>query len=209
MNTLARQIEKLNNELLQQVPQEVLKIFEQSIADLKTLNIENKIGDKLIPFSLPNAANQLIYSKDVLNQGKMILAFFRGSWCPYCNLELRALQENISKITNKNATLLAVSPQNQHHSMALVQKHLLTFEVLTDQDNVLAQQLGISFELQDFALSAYQAMEIDLEEFNTTKDNTLPVPAVFVVDTDGSILYKFVDTDYRNRLDIDELIQSL
>lgn len=212
MNTLAKQIESLNNELMQQVPVAVLEIFEKSITALKSENIETKIaeiGDQLIPFSLPNAANQLIYSKNILEKGKMILAFFRGSWCPYCNLELRALQENIAKITPKNVTLLAVSPQSTDHNTQLIEKHLLTFDVLADKDNLLAHQLGIRFELQEFALSTYEAMGINLEEFNNNKDNTLPVPAVFVVDCDGSILYKFADADYRNRLDIDELIQSL
>ncbi|MGE6354962.1 peroxiredoxin-like family protein [Flavobacterium sp. NPDC079362] len=212
MNTLAKQIESLNNELAQQVPVAVLEIFERSIAALKTQNIKNKmaqIGDKIIPFSLPNASNHLIHSKDILENGKMILAFYRGSWCPYCNLELRALQENLSKITNKNVTLLAVSPQSTDESMKIIEKHLLTFDVLTDKNNMLAKQLGISFELQEFALPTYQAMGINLEDFNKNKENTLPVPAVFVIDCDGSICYKYADADYRNRLDIDELLQSL
>ncbi|MCC9074440.1 AhpC/TSA family protein [Flavobacterium sp. F-65] len=212
MNSLAKQIESLNNELSQQIPQEVSEVFEKSINDLKTQNIENKsiqIGDILTPFSLPNTKNQLIHSKDVLKKGKMILAFYRGSWCPYCNLELRALQNNIAKITDNNVSLLAVSPQSPDHSMALTEKHQLTFEVLTDENNKLAKQLGISFKLQEFAIPTYQAIGINLEDFNQDDENTLPVPAVFVVDTDGVVIYKFVDTDYRNRLNIDELIQSL
>lgn len=212
MNTLAKQIESLNNELMQQVPVAVLEIFEKSITALKSENIETKIaeiGDQLVPFSLPNAANQLIYSKNILEKGKMILAFFRGSWCPYCNLELRALQENLAKITHKNVTLLAVSPQSTNHNTQLIEKHLLTFDVLTDKDNLLAHQLGIRFELQEFALPTYEAMGINLEEFNNNKDNTLPVPAIFVVDCDGSIRYKFADADYRNRLDIDALLHVL
>lgn len=212
MNTLAKQIESLNNELMQQVPVAVLEIFEKSITALKSENIETKIaeiGDQLVPFSLPNAANQLIYSKNILEKGKMILAFFRGSWCPYCNLELRALQENLAKITHKNVTLLAVSPQSTDHNTQLIEKYLLTFDVLTDKDNLLAHQLGIRFELQEFALPTYEAMGINLEEFNQNNDNTLPVPAIFVVDCDGSICYKFADADYRNRLDIDALLHVL
>lgn len=212
MNSLAKQIENLNNELSKQVPQEVLEIFEKSITDLKTQNIENesiKIGAIVTPFSLLNIKNQLIHSKDILSKGKMILAFFRGSWCPYCNLELRELQNNIAKIAGKNTTLLAVSPQSTDHSMALTEKHELSFEVLTDKNNGLAKQLGISFKLQEFALPIYQTIGINLEDFNLNDENTLPIPAVFVIDTDGTLIYKFIDTDYRNRLDIDELIQSL
>ncbi|MBF7091285.1 AhpC/TSA family protein [Flavobacterium sp. ALJ2] len=212
MNSLAKQIKNLNNQLSQQVPQEVLEVFEKSINDLKMQNIDKKsikIGDIVTPFSLLNTKNQLIHSKDILKKGKTILAFYRGSWCPYCNLELRELQNNITKITDKKATLLAISPQSSDHSMALTEKHELTFEVLTDKNNKLAKQLGISFKLQEFALPIYQAIGINLEEFNQNDENTLPIPAVFVIDTDGSVIYKFIDTDYRNRLDIDELIQSL
>ncbi len=212
MNSLAKQIEDLNNELSKQIPQEVFEVFEKSINDLKTQDIENtsiKIGDIVSPFSLLNAKNELIHSKDILKQGKMILAFYRGSWCPYCNLELRELQNNIAKIADKNTTLLAVSPQSQDHSIALTEKNELTFEVLTDENNKLAKQLGISFKLQEYAVPTYKTIGINLNEFNQDDENTLPVPAVFVIDTDGSIIYKFVDSDYRNRLDIDELIQSL
>lgn len=212
MDSLEKQIEKLNNELSQQIPQEVLKVFEKSINDLKTQNIENKsikIGDIVSPFSLLNAKNELIHSKDILKKGKTILAFFRGSWCPYCNLELRELQNNIAKIAGKNATLLAVSPQSQDHSRVLTEKNQLSFEVLTDENNTLAKQLGISFKLQEFAIPTYQAIGINLNEFNQNDENTLPVPAVFVIETDRSIIYKFVDTDYRNRLDINELLLSL
>ncbi|MCV9934294.1 AhpC/TSA family protein [Flavobacterium sp. LS1R47] len=212
MNSLAKQIENLNNELSKQVPQEVFEIFEKSINDLKTQNIENesiKIGDIVTPFTLLNTQNQLIHSEDILKKGKTILAFYRGSWCPYCNLELRELQNNIAKITDKNATLLAISPQSPDHSKALTENHELTFEVLTDKNNRLAKQLGISFKLQEFALPTYQAIGINLEEFNQNDENTLPIPAVFVIDTNGAVVYKFIDTDYRNRLDIDELIQSL
>lgn len=212
MDSLEKQIEKLNNELSQQIPQEVLKVFEKSINDLKTQNIENKsikIGDIVSPFSLLNTKNELIHSKDILKKGKTILAFFRGSWCPYCNLELRELQNNIAKIAGKNATLLAVSPQSLDHSRILTEKNQLSFEVLTDENNTLAKQLGISFKLQEFAIPTYQAIGINLNEFNQNDENTLPVPAVFVIETDGSIIYKFVDTDYRNRLDINELLLSL
>lgn len=212
MNSLAKQIENLNNELSQQIPQEVLEVFEKSISDLKTQNIENKsikIGDIVNSFSLLNTKNELIHSKDILKKGKTILAFYRGSWCPYCNLELKALQNNIAKIVNHNVSLLAVSPQSPDHSVALKEKHQLTFDVFTDKNNQLAKQLGIDFKLQDFALPTYQAIGINLNEFNQDDENTLPVPAVFVIDSDGSIIYKFVDSDYRNRLNIEELIQSL
>ena len=212
MNELAKQIEQFNNELATQVPQEVLEAFGKSIEDLQKKKIEEKsikLGEIMPEFLLPNVKNEIINSNEILKNGKMIIAFYRGSWCPYCNLELKMLQDHLPKIKHKNATLVAISPQSPDNSLTVVEKHNLTFEVLTDTDNLFAKQLGISFELQDFVLPYYQALGIDLMHFNKNNDNSLPVPAVFVIDQNGKIIYKFVDANYMNRIDIDELLQTL
>ncbi len=212
MNSLANQIESLNTELLKQVPEEILINFQKSIEDLRTLNIENtslKIGDTLPEFILPNANNETITSKSLLKKGKMIIAFYRGSWCPYCNLELRALQENLKKIKAQGVVLAAISPQSPDHSLTLIEKHNLQFEVLTDYNNNYAKQLGITFKLQDFVLPHYQALGINLSDFNKNEENTIPVPAVFLTDENGVIIYKFLDVNYMNRIDIDELTALL
>lgn len=212
MSELAKQIEQFNNELATQVPQEVLEAFGKSIKDLKTKNIEEKsikLGVIMPDFSLPNAKNEIIHSKEILKSGKMIIAFYRGSWCPYCNLELKALQENLSKINDKKVSLVAISPQSPDNSLTVIEKHNLTFEVLTDKDNTFAKQLGIIFELQDFVLPFYNALGINLSSFNKNDDNSLPIPAVFVVNENGIIIYKFADANYMNRIDIDELLNTL
>ena len=212
MNELAKQIEQFNNELATQVPQQVLEAFGKSIEDLQKKKIEEKsikLGEIMPEFLLPNVKNEIINSKEILKNGKMIIAFYRGSWCPYCNLQLKTLQDYLPKIKDKKATLVAISPQSPDSSLTVVEKHNLTFEVLTDTDNLFAKQLGISFELQDFVLPYYQALGIDLMHFNKNNDNSLPVPAVFVIDQNGKIIYKFVDGNYMNRIDIDELLQTL
>jgi len=212
MNDLANQIETLNKEFLNQVPQEILEGFQKSIEDLNSQNITAnslKIGDKIPDFSLPNAINEIISSKDILEKGKMVIAFYRGSWCPYCNLELKALQENLSRITDKQTTLIAISPQSPDNSLTMIEKHNLQFEVLTDSQNSYAKQLGISFQLQDFVLPHYKALGINLADFNKNEENTLPVPAIFVVNEEGTIIYKFVDVNYMNRINIDELVDVL
>ena len=212
MTDLATQIQQFNIELAAKVPQEVLEAFGKSIEDLKTKNIEEKsikIGETIPNFSLKNAKNEVVNSSDILKNGKMIIAFYRGSWCPYCNLELKALQEKISEFKEKNATLVAISPQSPDNSLTVIEKHHLTFEVLTDKDNTFAKQLGIVFELQDFVLPFYNALGINLSSFNKNDDTSLPIPAVFVVNENGIIIYKFADVNYMNRIDIDELLNTL
>ncbi|OCA77999.1 alkyl hydroperoxide reductase [Chryseobacterium contaminans] len=212
MNILAKQLEHLNQELSSQLPQEILNAFGKSIEDLKTKRMEEnsiQIGDQMPEFSLPNALGTLINSEEIFKNGKVILAFYRGSWCPYCNLELKFLQDNLSRIKEKGATLIAISPQSPDHSLSLAEKNNLEFEILTDAENNFAQKLGIVFQLQDFVLPYYKGLGIHLSDFNKNNDNTLPVPAVFVINENKVITYKFLDVNYMNRVDVEDLIKAL
>jgi len=212
MNTLAQQIAELNKNLAQQVPSEVLELFSRSIDELKIQNLEANtlaIGQSFPDFNLSNATNERIELKELLQQGKLIIAFFRGNWCPYCNLELRALQNQLSHFTAKKVNLVAISPQLVSFNKEIQTKLQLDFEVLTDSNNLLAKQVGISFNLQDFAISTYQNLGIKLENFNGNQANELPFPAVFVLDQKGVVTYQFVDSNYMNRMDIDELLQHI
>ncbi|MEA9414176.1 peroxiredoxin-like family protein [Flavobacterium sp. PL02] len=212
MKILAQQIEELNENLAKQLPTEVLEIFSKSIEELKTQGIEESsigIGERFPDFSLPNTNDETIELKELLKNGKVIVAFFRGSWCPYCNLELRALQENLKQIVDKKAKLVVISPQKPDYSKELKNNHQLDFELLTDKDNALAKQLGISFKLQNYVIPTYKSLGIELSNYNENDNNELPIPAVFVIDTDYLITYKFVDTNYMNRINIQELIEQL
>lgn len=187
-------------------------MFGRSIEEIKTKNIEEnsiQVGEHMPEFSLFNAYGKQISSRQILKKGKMVLAFYRGSWCPYCNLELKFLQDQLSLLKDKNTTLVAVSPQSTDHSLAMVEKNKFEFEVLTDVDNNLAQKLGIMFQLQDFVLPYYQNLGIEISEFNKNDENSLPVPAVFVVNENRMVIYKFLDVNYMNRVDIEELIKAL
>ncbi|MCJ7933261.1 MAG: AhpC/TSA family protein [Chryseobacterium sp.] len=212
MNRLATQIEQLNKELFSQLPKAMAEAFEQSIEEVKTKGIEEnsiQIGEQIPAFSLPNIFGQQISSDEILKNGKMMIAFYRGSWCPYCNLELKYLQDNLSRLRNKNITLVAVSPEGPEYSSMMAEKNNLEFEVLTDADNGFAQKLGIVFQLQDFVLLHYQNLGIDLLKFNKNTENTLPVPAVFVIDENRKVRYKFLDVNYMNQVDVEDLIQAL
>lgn len=200
--TLAQQIAELNKNLAQQVPAEVLSHFGQSIEDLKKLQLEKSalaLGAIFPNFKLQNTDNQLVELRELLQKGPVIISFFRGSWCPYCNLELRAFQNKQSSLVQENTTLVAISPQLPAYNEELKQTHQLNFELLTDRDNQLAKQIGIAFQLQDYIIPIYETLGIDLPTFNGSTQHELPIPAVFVLNQEGVVTYKFVDSNYMNR----------
>lgn len=212
MKNLNQQIEQLNENLALQLLPEVLQVFSQSIQDLKTDKIEENCintGDLFPDFCLPNSNNETVCLKELLKNGKVIVAFFRGNWCPYCNLELKALQDKLKDIAEHKITLVGISPQTTNYNEELKSNLDLDFELLTDKDNNLAKQLGISFKLHDYVIPVYESLGIELSEYNGNNDSELPVPAVFVIDINGKIIYKFVDSNYMNRINIQELIEQL
>lgn len=213
MTNLQKQIENLNTEISSQLPSEILSAFADSIADLKKKGIENNCitkGMKIPQFTLKSSVGAIVSSEDLLTKyDKVIVAFFRGIWCPYCNLELKALQDSLNKIENNKVKLVAISPQKAEYSLSMKEKNKITFDILIDENNSFAKKLGISFSLQDYVISHYQQLGIDLKEFNGNNENNLPAPAIFIFDKDYNVTYAFVDTNYMNRANIDELIISL
>lgn len=213
MSNLAKQIEILNKELSKQLPDEINELFARSIKDLKDQKTEEKairVGMNLPPFSLVNSQNQLLDSQQLLGQyDRVVLFFFRGSWCPYCNLELRAIQDFITQNQLDRVRILAVSPQITTYSKQLIAENNLEFDLLYDQNNELAKKLGIAFTLQDYAQVAYSGLGIDLTSFNGNDSYELPIPAVFVVDNNSIITYSYVDSNYTNRIDLENLVSIL
>ena len=213
MINLQKQIENLNEDLFQQLPSVITTAFADSIADLKNSGLENncvKVGAKIKPFNLTATDGKTVSSEDLFKGSeKLILAFFRGIWCPYCNLEMKALQDWLPEITKNGVRLLGISPQQKEYNQTMKNDHQIQFDLFQDENNALAKSLGISFSLQDFVVPYYQSLGIDLAMYNNNSENELSVPAIFVVDKSYQITYSFVDTNYMNRVDIDTLIKNL
>lgn len=158
-----------------------------------------KSGDQAPPFALPNAVGKTVGLAELLKNGPVVLNFYRGAWCPYCNLELRALQEALPQVQSLGAQLVAISPNTPDHSLSSIEKHALTFEVLTDAHNTLARQYGLVFTMSEAVRPIYQQIGFDIPAHNGDDTWELPFPATYVVDQNGMVVYSFVNADYTKR----------
>jgi len=156
-----------------------------------------KVNDSVPDFSLPDAFGHQISLKALLKKGPVVISFYRGEWCPFCNIELRALQEALPKINGLGAKLIAISPEKPDSGIVMTEKNKLTFPVLSDFKNTVARQFGIVFrvgdELQDFSRTVFKN---DLALRNGEDSYELPVPATFVVDASGIVRFAHVEVDY-------------
>ncbi len=194
------------------LPQEVRDTMSTATADLAASGILNTAiatGVTAPDFTLPNATGADIQLSQLLTNGPVVLSFYRGKWCPYCNLELRALQQALPEITAAGATLIAVSPQTPDNSLSTVEKNELTFEVLSDVNNGIARNYGLVFQLPESLRPIYTSFGIDLPAHNGDETFELPIAATYVIATDGTVAHSFVDADYTKRLDPADIVAAL
>lgn len=168
-----------------------------------------KRGEKIPDFELPDATGKIVRSADLRAKGHLLISFYRGHWCPYCNLELKALQERLNDITSKGATLVAISPQTPDHSLTTQQKAELKFPVLSDEGNRVARKFGLVFTLDESLKPIYQKFGVDLMAHNGDASFELPMPATYLIGGDGTVLEAYVNTDYRERLSPEMAIEWL
>lgn len=168
-----------------------------------------QLGDIMPNFVIDNAAGGTHELETLLEDGPVLLTFYRGSWCPYCITELSSVQKRLDKITDTGAKVLAISPEIPTDTTDLVKQKDYGFLFGTDHDNKLAKQLALSFKLDPKTIKKYREYGIDLPESNDSKKWELPIPATYVIDTDGTITYAFVEEDYKKRADYDKVIETL
>jgi peroxiredoxin len=171
------------------------------------------VGDTAPDFTLANAVGEMVTLSDLLASGPVVLTFYRGDWCPYCNVQLRHLEQALPTFQALGATLVAVSPQAPDHALTLTEKHDLKFPVLSDVDQSVARSYRVQFtlsgDLEDLQVNVFQN---DPAKQNADGTRSLPVPATFVIDRHGIVRAAFVDADWRVRVspeDIEAELKSL
>lgn len=158
-------------------------------------------GQILPDFSLLDATGKTVTSADLLAQGAVLLTFYRGGWCPYCNVALHGMQAHLAALAAKGVTLVAVSPQLPDGSLSTAQKNGLEFPVLSDVGNVLAGKLGILYHQPESMRAVFEANGNDIARLNGDDSLVLPIPASFLVDRTGLVRKSFVDANYAKRLE--------
>lgn len=203
----------LQDNLATMLPAEALATFSK---DADTLQAEHtsvlnlNVGDVAPDFTLSNARGENISLRDLLERGRVVLTFYRGSWCPYCNLQLNQYQSALTDMQALDAQLVAISPQIPDESLNIKEKNELAFEVLSDNGNMVAKKFTKVFKNGEAPLEAMANLGIDFDSHYADDSKELPVPAVFIIEKDGTVSFAQAEGgDYRNRVEASTIINSL
>lgn len=210
--TLATDLQAYQAQFKTKAPAEVQGVMATATENLAASGIIDrslKVGDRIPAITLPDATGKSFSVQEALAKGPVVIAFYRGGWCPYCNLELKALQNVLPEIKAAGATLIAISPETPDNSLSTQEKNELTFTVLTDDKNAVSRELGLVFALPEELRPIYSSFGINIPAYNGDESFELPVPATYVVAPDGSIVYAFADADYTKRAEPADVVSAL
>jgi peroxiredoxin len=208
--TFAEQRDEVNAALAEQAPAEVLEGFGRIRADQAAVDYAArapKVGDRAPDFTLPDPLGRQVSLAGELQQGPVVLIFYRGEWCPYCNAMLRTYGLRADGFSQRGARLVAVSPQTPDNSLTMAEKHSLEFPVLSDEGGEVISTYGLKYPVTAHEL--YEAGGADLPKFNGSGGWILPAPAVFVIDREGVVRFASVNGDYTQRVEPEEALAAL
>lgn len=211
LSALKRQFESGEGPWL--MPRFAIMRLRRSITNLQSSGAAERAlraGDKAPPFNLEDADGNWRSSTDLLARGPLVVIFYGGAWCPYCNLELRGLQGALPAIARHGANLVALSPQSRQHQRRGRRRNRISFPLLIDRANHTAAAFGVRWKLQDYLVELHRTIfAADLEKINGEASWTLPLASRFVIGGDGTIVHAEVFADYRSRPDFDELLAAV
>ena len=195
------------------IPAQIIETMQRATAELVASGAAKraaKVGEKAPFFVLKDPDGKSVSLVELLADGPLVLTFYRGAWCPYCNADLQALQAALPELEKYGVKLVAISPQIAPNSRRSQRENKLTFPILSDPGNEVAAAFGLRFKLPDYLADLYKSVfKNDLAVANGDQSWTLPMPARFVIAQDGTILYAEVNPDYTRRPDPEELLPAL
>lgn len=212
MNTLKSQLAEYQAGFKQRAAPERVAMMEAATAQLRASGIEDKaltLGVPVPNVSLTDALGNPVDLKNLHGGKPTVIIFYRGGWCPYCNLELREWQRLLPELQSVGAQLIAISPQLPDNSLNTSQKNELAYPVLSDSSLAAANAFGIAFELPPELVELYSKAGNDLPTLNGNGQWVLPIPATFVFDAAGNLVFQHVESDYRQRAEPAQVIELL
>jgi peroxiredoxin len=209
--SLNAEMKAMRDNVVATTPVEVHSTLFQIIEDLQTSGIASglTVGSAARDFVLTDALGAQIRLSDEWKKGPVILQFYRGSWCPYCNMQLLAYQKILPEIHRLGAQLIAVSPQSPDNTLSQKEKLELSFHVVSDTRGIVASKYNLLFDVPQYLKDLFLQFPLDLAEYNATDAWILPVPATFMIDEDGIVRYAYVNPDFTVRLEPSELLYQL
>lgn len=210
--TLTQDLANLRDRLRANHSDDIKATMDRATEELVDSGLVNRslaVGATVPNFTLPDATGQEVELASLLENGPVILSFYRGGWCPYCNMELRGLQQALPQIRELGATLVAVSPETPDNSLTTAEKNDLSFPVLSDAGNVIARELGLVFTVPEDLRPIYATLGLDIPAYNGDDTFELPVPATYVIEPSGRVAYAFANADYTQRLDPAAILSAL
>lgn len=210
--SLQAELNEMISKFTREVPGEVQSVMRKALKAMADSGVAEeclRIGMRPLDFTLNNQHDKPVNLEQTLQHGPVVISFFRGMWCPYCSLELQALQQALPAIRASDATLLAISPQTPVQTYATAQKFNLGFDVLSDLGNRVAATFGLVLSLPEMLRPIYTNFGFDLPSHNGDESYELPMAATYVLDRNGLIRLAFTDTDYTKRLEPAEIIACL
>jgi peroxiredoxin len=210
--SLKEELDARRAEFLRTAPAEKAAAFQRGVDELAADGIAARAiraGDLAPDFSLANAKGQAVTLSGLLARGPVVLTFYRGGWCPYCSMQLRAYQRALGAIRAAGATLVAISPEKPDDTLTTAEKNALAFEVLSDAEGRAGDAYRLHFELSPELRELYTAGGNDLAARNASGKWQLPIPATYVIGTDGRVARAWIDVEYRNRAEPDDILAAL
>lgn len=212
LGPLAKKLKEKADASAAKTPAEIKKVMMDALEELKANKVaESAIGEggTLPKFNLPDISRGNFNSKEMNEKSALVLVFYRGSWCPYCNLQLRDLQARLKDIKAAGGELVAISPETPDRTAKKVKEDGIEYYVLSDVNGVVSRKFGLSFTLPEDLRKVYLQFGINLEEANGNDKWELPIAATYVVNKQGKIVYAFLDNDYKKRAETDDIIKAL
>jgi len=187
----------------------ILNLLFSMIVTAQTSPQGISVNDKAPDFTVKDQNGKKVSLKNELKNGAVVLVFYRGQWCPYCNKQLKELQDSLVFIKQKGATLIAVSPEKPDNISKTVEKTKAGYPVLFDDSLKIMKSYDVAFRVDSTTIEKYKKFGIDFYDANGSNGATLPVPAVYIINKEGIIVFKHFDPDYRKRVSIQEILLHL